>query len=1031
MISAMKPCWTVAAAAFGLAIVIRAAAGEPGVTEADLPRVPPTEPDRALETIQVRKGFHVELAAAEPLVVDPIAMAFDEQGRLYVVEMRDYSERRPERLGRVRRLEDTDGDGRYDKSTVYVDGLPWPTAVFCYDGGVFVGATPDILYCKDTDGDGVADVREVVFSGFAGDYAPYETNRLNVQALMNSFNWGLDNRIHGSASMSGGRVAPVDSPFVREWIARAAQGPNAPAQPGATAAAHETPAPVRAPPADLRGRDFSFDPRTLDFRAESGGAQHGMSFDSRGRKFVCSNSDHIQLVMFEDRDGARNPWFAMPPARLSIAADGPAAEVYRISPDEPWRVIRTRWRVAGLVPGPVEGGGRPSGYFTGATGTTIYRGDAFPADDRENAFIADCGSNLVHRKKLAPDGAALVARRPDDEQKSEFLASRDNWFRPVQFANAPDGTLYIADMYREVIEHPWSLPQSIKRHLDLNSGNDRGRIYRVVPDGFRQPQRPRLDGATTTDLVAVLEHPNGWHRDTAARLLYERQDTAAVPALRALLNRSKSPLGRMHALYALHGLGRLDEAAERRALKDPDAIVRQHAARLAPAIFFRQSSLSRPWPELTRLADDPDTLVRYQLAFTLGEFHHPDALRALGRIVRRDPADRWVRVAALSSLKDGGGDLFRDLAADAAFVVYAGGREFLRELVSVLGAKKDPADVAAVLDFLRRHPDSGLAFLLTRALGDGLARAGGALSVVAPAGELRPVLERASAAAADPAAPVQTRVEAVELLAEAGGSGARDTLLALAGPDGPEPLQWAAATGLARLRDPSADAALLRRWSRLGGRVRGELVSALLTRPERTLALLQAVEERAVPAADFSAQQLQVLRHHRDPNIRARAVGLFGAPPEEKRDEVVAAFLPSLQLRGDPARGRKTYLERCAACHRSGSQGHAVGPDLATVKTAGKETLLVSILDPNREVAPRFLNYLADTTDGDSYSGILAGESPSSVTLHGPNGVETTLLRSQLVRLRASGQSLMPEGLELGLTQQDMADLLEYLGVAD
>src|SRR5438067_8845768 len=138
-----------------------------------------------------------------------------------------------------------------------------------------------------------------------------------------------------------------------------------------------------------------------------------MSFDDQGRHFTCQNSDHLRLYMWEERYGARNPFYSMPQAWASIANDGPAAEVYRISPDEPWRVIRTRWRVAGLVPGPVEGGGRPSGYFTGATGTTIYRGDAFSEEYRENAFIADCGSNLVHRKKLLPDGVGLIARRPD------------------------------------------------------------------------------------------------------------------------------------------------------------------------------------------------------------------------------------------------------------------------------------------------------------------------------------------------------------------------------------------------------------------------------------------------------------------------------------------------------------------------------------------------------------------------------------------------------------------------------------------
>src|ERR1051325_10978255 len=201
-------------------------AADPVVETKDLPRVPPTEPDQVMSTFKIKPGFRIELVAAEPLVVDPVAMAFDEEGRLFVVEMRDYSERRPERLGRIRLLEDTDGDGRFDKSTVFAEGLPWPTAVVCYDGGIFVGATPDIFYFKDTDGDGVADVRELVYTGFASDYAPYETNKLNVQALMNSFQWGLDNRIHGATGPNGGHVRLVDSPFVTSWILRAGGNPK-------------------------------------------------------------------------------------------------------------------------------------------------------------------------------------------------------------------------------------------------------------------------------------------------------------------------------------------------------------------------------------------------------------------------------------------------------------------------------------------------------------------------------------------------------------------------------------------------------------------------------------------------------------------------------------------------------------------------------------------------------------------------------------------------------------------------------------
>src|SRR5882724_2733951 len=442
---------------------------EPTVSSNDLPRFPAVEPKDALKTFEVKKGFHLELAASEPTLASPIALSIDENGRMFVVEMIDYSERREEvpHLGRIRMLEDTDGDGVYDKSTVYADNLAWPTAVFCYGGGIFVAATPDILYLKDTNGDGKADTREVVFTGFAEG-----VKRINVQAMLNTFIWGLDNRIHGATSGNGGAIKSLKHPDSKIL--------------------------------DLHGRDFVIDPRTMTVTSEAGGGQHGLSFDDSGRRFACNNSDHIRFFVYDDRYAARNPFYSMPAPLASIAVDGPAAEVYRISPEEPWRVIRTRWRVAGLVGGPIEGGGRASGYFTGATGTTIYRGNAFPREFLDNAFVGDAGGNLVHRKVLLPDGVGLKAQRPADEEQVEFIA------------------------------HPWSLPENIKKFLDLNSGNDRGRIYRIAPDGFKQPKLPPLGKASTSELVATLENPNGWHRDTAARLFYERQDKAAVEPLTSI-----------------------------------------------------------------------------------------------------------------------------------------------------------------------------------------------------------------------------------------------------------------------------------------------------------------------------------------------------------------------------------------------------------------------------------------------------------------------------------------------------------------
>ena len=988
------PRWWIGLALLPLWFGGLGSAAEPEVNLKELPHFPPVEPNQTPATFRVKPGFHVELVASEPLVVDPIAMSFDENGRLYVVEMRDYSERRDERLGRIRLLEDTDGDGRFDKSTVFAEGLAWPTAVICYGGGVFVGATPDVYYLKDTNGDGVADTRETVFTGFGSS-----VERLNVQQLFNSFTWGLDNRIHGATGANGGVITNLSNPNIK--------------------------------PLDLRGRDFTIEPRSRTMASESGGGQYGLSFDSRGRKFVCSNSSHIQLVMYEERYGGRNPFYAMPPVLAEIAVDGPAAEVYRISPDEPWRVIRTRWRVAGLVPGPIEGGGRPSGYFTGATGITIYRGDAWPSDYRDNAFVADCGSNLAHRKVLSPDGASLRAARAPDEQKVEFLASTDTWFRPVQFANAPDGTLYVIDMYREIIEHPWSLPQSLKKHLDLNSGNDRGRIYRIVPDGFRQPKPPRLGKASTRELVSTLANPNGWYRDTVARLIYERQDREAVPLLRGLSKNSPSALGRLHALYALDGMNALSSADIDAGLADADSAVREHAIRLSERFLSEPKSSTTIWTKLASLANDPDPRVRYQLAFTAGQTDRPERVQVLSTVVRHDADDAWTRAATLSSSAGIERQLFAAATADTGLGQSAGGQRFLAELGGVIGARDESAAVNDVLDYAAQANEPGLAFSLARALGEGLQRGGHSLSQVDALGKLARIQSLARDTALDGARSEPARLEAIQLLGMTRFDDVGPLLISLLKTSQSEPLQFAVIDALARFRDARVSAGLLQQWAYLTPGLRGKALTALLSRSDRVGALLAALEKGEVLRSELSSTQIKLLREHRDPTLRAQAARILGDNPARARQDVINAYLPALNLVGQPAHGRAIYLERCAQCHRLAGQGSAVGPDLASVKSSGKETMLTNVLDPNREVAPRYLNYLVETKDGQSLSGLVAAESAGSVTLRRANGDESVILRSNLERLRSLGQSLMPEGLEAGLKPQDVADLLEYIVTAE
>jgi putative membrane-bound dehydrogenase-like protein len=955
----------------------------------ELPRIPPLEPKDALASFQIHAGFHMQLVAAEPLLFDPVAMAFDESGRLFVVEMRGYSERREDLIGAVRLLEDHDGDGVFDTSSVYADKLAWPTAVACYDGGIFVGTPPDILYMKDTDGDGRADRREVIFSGFGLD---------NVQGLLNSFNWGLDNVIHGATSGSGARV--VSAAF-----------------------------PLEAP-LTLRGRDFAIEPRTRHIEATSGGAQHGLTFDDWGHEFICHNSDNIIQVMFEDRYAARNPLYSPDSPRLSIASDGPQADVFRISPVEPWRIVRTRLRVKGIVEGPIEGGGKAAGYFTSATGVTIYRGDAWPKEFRGNAFIGDVGSNLVHRKTLRPDGVAFRADRADPGV--EFLASKDNWFRPVQFCNGPDGCLYVVDMYREVIEHPDSLPPVIKKHLDLNSGFDRGRIYRIVPDGFRQPKIPALGDASSNELVALLGHANAWHAETAQRLLYERADPAAVAALEALARDGSAATGRMRAMYALRSLGALSESTLRHGLKDANGNLRRHSVRLAESFPKPSDELL---DELAQLAGDPDAGVRHQLAFTIGTWDRPQRPDTLTRLARSDGADRWMILALLSSLSSGAGVVAEALLADEAFVARAQSAPLLRALGEQVGASGDPADAARVLRALDALPQARgqVRLALIESMLSGARDAGSSA-------RLRPVLEQSPAAraamehmvaraldrAADASLPARARAEAIQTLAFAPLERALPILSETIRAAGDSVLRRAAISTLAQFSEPAAAEVLI---SNLGGAPPAlvtPMLDAVFSRDAWVRQLLSAFSSGALDYALLPSTFRHRLQRHTDDSIRAAAARLDAQHAPQDIQAVLASLGSVEKLRGIAEKGGDIFGERCAACHRVRGVGESVGPDLAGVRDWDTARLLTSIVHPNAEINPQYTAYSVETLDGRSLSGVLDAETATSITLRMSGGAQT-VLKNQVRTAKPMDISLMPEGLNEGLAPQGVADLIAFI----
>jgi putative membrane-bound dehydrogenase-like protein len=951
----------------------------------ELPRIAATEPDAAQKTFAILPGFRLEPIAVEPVVMDPVSVCYDADGRIYVAEMRGYPFPENSPTGHVSRLEDRDGDGTYETRSVFLEGLSWPTSVVPYDGGVFVAVAPDILYAKDTDGDGKADVRKVMFTGFGNG---------NVQALLNGLLWGPDGWIYGVGGGNGGDIRNLTRPD--------------------------------APAVSIRGRDFRFRPDGSAFEATSGGGQFGHAFDDWGHRFTSNNSNHIRQIALPATYLERTRRYSPPAVLTDIAVEGGAGPVFRTSPPEPWRVVRTRQRVADpeLVKRLAPTERFAFGFFTSATGVTIYRGMAYPEPFRGNAFVGDVGGNLVHRKVMRPAGALYEAERADAGR--EFLTSTDNWFRPVNFTNTPGGTLLILDMYRETIEHPASIPEPIKRHLDLKSGTNRGRLYEIVPDGFARKPAPKLSAATTPELVAGLGHPDAWWRETAQRLLIERQDAAAVAPLKDLAKSGPTPLARMHALWTLASLGAIEPGQILAGLKDAEPRVREGVARLAEGPARRDDAIAAA---LVALAEDADAMVRYHVALSLGGWDDPRALDALAAIARRDGGDRWTRAAVLLGAADRPLALLERLGRDPAFLASADGRGWVGELSGLVGAANDREAVAALVERFTApglDPSAARAGLL--GLAAGLRRAGQPELGLLKGPRAESILMEAIKAATGDGPPAG-RIEGLRVLAM--GEVNEALGYALVGAlDGRQPseVQLAALQTLGELPDEAVvGTTLARRWTSLSPAVRNEAMEVLLARPGRVAGLLDAVAEGTVPRADIDpARRAQLLKHPREA-IRTRAAEVLGDGARTARGPILAAYRGVLEREGDRAKGKEVFRRVCATCHVAEGEGKAVGPDLATITNRLPEDLLAQILDPNREVLPAYLNYTVATTDGQVYSGLIAQESPASVTLKRAEGAMDVIPRDRIDAVASTGLSLMPENLETLVEPAAMADLLAYL----
>ena len=451
---------------------------------------------------------------------------------------------------------------------------------------MIVSAPPEIFYAEDTDGDGKADIHVTLFTGFREG---------NQQHRANGFDYGLDNWVYGANGESGGTVRSQ----------------------------------ITGREVNIRGRDFRFRPDDGAFETQAGQTQFGRHRDDWGNWFGNNNSQGSWHYFLPEQYLARNPYLAANSTRQVMPNYPDYERVFPISR------LAQRFNDPGAA-----------NHLTSANSTSPYRDDLFGPEFATSYFVSEPVHNLVHREILEQDGVSFTSHRAADEKEIEFLASSDNWFRPAMTKTGPDGALYVADVYRLVIEHPEWIPLDFQQSVDLRAGASMGRIYRVYPEGATLRKTPRLDNLDTASLAAAMESPNGWQRDTVQRLLVERADKSAAAPLQDLVGHSPNPKTRLQALCALDGLGALTPEILIQALKDPHPAVREQAIRVSEPWLDKSSKLDQA---LLRLIADSNVRVRYQLAFSLGEWHSPRAGHALAQIALGDPTDARMRTAVMSS----------------------------------------------------------------------------------------------------------------------------------------------------------------------------------------------------------------------------------------------------------------------------------------------------------------------------------------------------------------------------------------------
>jgi len=998
-------------------------------------RYPPGGPllaNDAIKTLQVHPEFNVSLAADESVAEKIMSLDWDPQGRLWVVETPEYpggrdihkndarvspwrtrepdkfppGEKEPRKArDRVSILEDTNGDGVMDRKAVFADGLELPTSLVFYRDGVIVAQSPEILRIRDTDGDGKADKTEVLFTGWG---------TMDTHAVVNNLRWGPDGWIYGAVGYSAGDPRSAD---------------------GSKKFGRITAGLFR----------FRSDGSALEQVAAGSCNTWGCEVAPDGEIFFTTATcgEPILHVVLPEKIISRA---GLP----GVNAVKPIMEQNKVFP--PRHESRQPYVQIDWV-----------GAWTAAAGSCIYDGGAWPGNWQGppwSFFLHEPTVWLMHHEFLGADGVSYQGRREAGREQKHFLSSTDYWFKPIHSRVGPDGALYLVDFYNQIAVHNDTRGPPHGAH-NAATRPDRDhhftRLYRIQHKQAQALPAFDLNPKQTVKLVQMLDHPNGWVRATANRLLSEGAGRSVAEALRQQSREGRTTYGRMQALWVLHNLDLLDPDLLLAAARDGEAVIRKTAMRAAAE---RDNSANEPPPELVRaLLTDPDQRVRL-LALVAGTTIAPTPGLA-GAVAKAWPTFNapHLQAAALAvAAKDP--MLFLEAAMDsknhasvtgmisqlARQVAVQNNPESARALVLALASQPASADAlkATALQALTANLKPDVKPSADAALGNALKQllgsehcAGAVLPLIARWGFAEQVgdvakaaVRKAEARLADKSLSDEERGQtAVNLLGvRALDSSIVPSVAALVAGDASPALQRRVIEALGTTGDAAVGQVLLAALPRLDLELREAAFGQLLKRAEWSGAVVQALADRKLEPALLGPANLHRLRTHADSAVARRAVEMIEAlrgPEQKEKDALIAKFRPEVVKSGNAANGAKLFTQNCAPCHKFKNEGADFAPNLNGMGAHGPEDLLMHILDPNRIVEPNYVAVSIETKDDLSYDGIVLRENSGAVVLRNQTA-ESEIRKDNIKSRRNTGRSLMAEGFEQ-LGMEGLRDLLTYL----